>query len=80
MVLKLHLRHLIQFINKDNCIATLVLADATNDDNMKEAAADCLEENAEQLINSLKNNVNNQDLMSQLYLRLANKLKSLKNS
>ena len=57
-----------------------MLADATNDDNMKEAAADCLEENAEQLIKSLKNNVNNQDLMSQLYLRLANKLKSLKNN
>ena len=67
-------QHLIPFIDKDNCIATLVMADATNDKKMKEAAADCLEENAEELFNSMKNSFNNQ-LFPELYLRVAKKLK-----
>ena len=69
-------QHLIQYIDKDNCIATLVFADANNDQSMKEAASDCLDENAEELLESLKNNVISLELMSDLYLRVIKKLKS----
>jgi len=68
-------KHLINFIDKDNCIATLGMADAIGDDNLKDAAADCLEENAVGLANELKNNINGQDLLPELYVRLAKRLK-----
>jgi len=68
-------KHLINFIDKDNCIATLGMADAIGDDNLKDAAADCLEENAVGLANEMKNNINGQELWSELYVRLAKRLK-----
>lgn len=63
-------KNLVQHINKDNAVEILVIGDVSNDQVLKDAAVECIEENYDDKIaDELKNNVD-QDLWSELYNRL----------
>jgi len=69
-------KHLCQYIDMDNCIKILQLADGTNDENLKSVAADFINENTEELIHRMKTDIyKDHDLWSYLQLRLAKRIK-----
>ena len=66
--------HLRKYISKENCIQTFLLADGTDDDNLKMAAADCINDNAEEFDN-IAEKIKDDKLMSFLHRRLAKRIK-----
>ena len=66
--------HLCKYLSKENCIPTFLLADGTNDENLKMTAADCINDNAEEFEN-LDEKINDLKLMSYLHRRLAKRIK-----
>ena len=62
--------HLCNYIRKQNCIKTFLLADGTNDDNLKMAAADCINDNAEHFKN-LDEKIKDRKLLCYLHHRAA---------
>merc|ERR1711922_89844 len=66
--------HLRKYISKENCIPTFLLADGTNDDNLKMTAADCINDNAEEFEN-LYEKIKDLQLMSYLHRRIVKKIK-----
>jgi len=66
--------HLCKYISKENCIPTFLLADGTNDENLKMAAADCINDNAEEFEN-LDEKIKDLKLMTYLHRRMAKRIK-----
>ena len=66
--------HLCKYISKENCIQTFLLADGTNDENLKMAAADCINDNAEEFEN-LDEKIKDLKLMTYLHRRIAKRIK-----
>ena len=66
--------HLCKYISKENCIPTFLLADGTDDDNLKMTAADCINDNAEEFEN-LDEKIKDLKLMTYLHRRLAKRIK-----
>ena len=66
--------HLCKYISKENCIPTFLLADGTGDDNLKMAAADCINDNAEEFEN-LDEKIKDLKLMTYLHRRIAKRIK-----
>ena len=66
--------HLCKYLSKENCIPTFLLADGTNDENLKMTAADCINDNAEEFEN-LYEKIKDLQLMSYLHRRIVKKLK-----
>jgi len=66
--------HLCKYISKENCIPTFLLADGTNDENLKMAAADCINDNEEKFKN-LEQDIKDLKLLRYLHRRLAKRIK-----
>ena len=66
--------HLCKYLSKENCIPTFLLADGTNDENLKMAAADCINDNAEEFEN-LDEKIKDLKLMTYLHRRIAKRIK-----
>ena len=64
-------KHLIQFIDKDNCISIYEVAIGRNDQTLKAAAIDCMEENFDELADDLESNIKDPKLWPQLCRRMA---------
>ena len=62
-------KSLIHYIDKDNCVDILLVGDARKDQALKDAAADCIEENKNDLATQLENNIKDSKLWTELYLR-----------
>ena len=66
--------HLRKYISKENCIPTFLLADGTGDDNLKMAAADCINDNEDKFKN-LEKDIKDLKLFRYLHHRLAKRIK-----
>ena len=66
--------HLCKYISKENCIQTFLLADGTDDDNLKMAAADCINDNEDKFKN-LEDDIKDLKLLRYLHRRLAKSIK-----
>ena len=66
--------HLCKYLSKENCIPTFLLADGTNDENLKMAAADCINDNEEKFKN-LEQDIKDLKLLRYLHRRLAKRIK-----
>ena len=66
--------HLCKYISKENCIPTFLLADGTGDENLKMAAADCINDNEEKFKN-LEQDIKDLKLLRYLHRRLAKRIK-----
>ena len=66
--------HLCKYISKENCIPTFLLADGTDDDNLKMTAADCINDNEDKFKN-LEQDIKDLKLFRYLHHRLAKRIK-----
>jgi len=68
-------KHLMQCIDKENCIGTLLVADARDDQGLMDAAIECILDNYAQLADMLKNNVNNHKILHEMLDKMAQRIK-----
>jgi len=68
-------KHLIQFIEMENCIGTLLVADARDDRGLKDASIECVLDNYDKLADNVENNVTNLKLAHEMLRKMAQRIK-----